>query len=82
MELVEVRLDKQGRVVIPAKLRRVAELRPGDPLVARVEDGRIVLERKEAVLYRVRQRFAVVPPDVDLAEELIAERRTEARREG
>ncbi|MBX6423472.1 AbrB/MazE/SpoVT family DNA-binding domain-containing protein [Thermosulfurimonas sp. F29] len=79
---MEVRLDKQGRIVIPAKLRQTVELRPGDPLIVRVEGGRIILERKEAILERVKQRFAAVPPEVDLAEELIAERNAEVRQEG
>jgi len=78
---VEVRLDKQGRLVIPAKLRRAVNLRPGDRLIARAEGERIVLERREEVLARVKQRFAAIPSDVDLAGELIAERRAEARLE-
>jgi len=78
---MEVRLDKQDRIVIPAKLRRAVNLRPGDRLIARAEEKRIVLERREEVLARVKQRFAAIPPDVDLAEELIAERRAEAQRE-
>jgi len=41
-----------------------------------------VLERRASVLRRVQARFsAAVPRDVSLAEELIAERREEARRE-
>jgi AbrB family looped-hinge helix DNA binding protein len=79
--VVEVRLDKQGRLVIPVGLRRALDLRPGDRLIARAEGKRIVFERKEEVLARVKRRFAVIPPEVDLAEELIAERRAEAQRE-
>jgi hypothetical protein len=40
------------------------------------------LEKREAVLDRVKRRFSHIPSGVSLAEELIAERRTEARREG
>ena len=54
----------------------------GHILVGHVEDGRLVLERRASVLRRVQARFsAAVPRDVSLAEELIAERREEARRE-
>jgi len=77
-----VRLGKQGRLVIPAVLRRALGLRPGDRLIARQEGDRIVLEKREEILSRVKRRFAVVPAQVDLAEELIAERRAEAKREG
>lgn len=78
----EVRLGKQGRLVIPAELRRALDLRPGDRLIAREEGGKIVLEKKEEILAQVKKRFAVIPPQVNLAEELIAERRAEAQREG
>ena len=77
-----MRLGKQGRLVIPAVLRRALGLRPGDRLIARQEGDRIVLEKREEILSRVKRRFAVVPAQVDLVEELIAERRAEAKREG
>jgi len=54
---------------------------PGETLVARVDDGRLVLETREHILARVRSWFAQVPRDVSLVDELIAERREEARRE-
>jgi bifunctional DNA-binding transcriptional regulator/antitoxin component of YhaV-PrlF toxin-antitoxin module len=54
---------------------------PGDVLVAFVEDGRLVLEKRESVLQRLRQRFAHIPAGVSLADELIAQRRNESRQE-
>ena len=77
-----MRLGKQGRLVIPAVLRRALGLRPGDRLIARQEGDRIVLEKREEILSRVKRRFGVVPAQVDLVEELLAERRAEAKREG
>lgn len=53
----------------------------GDELSARVEDGRLVLERREDVVRRLRERFASVAPERRLSEELISERREEAGRE-
>ena len=50
-------------------------------MVARVDDGRLVLEKREHILARVQSWFAKVPRKVSLADELIAERREEARRE-
>ncbi|MFO8027960.1 MAG: hypothetical protein R6U56_09875 [Opitutales bacterium] len=38
-------IDKAGRVVIPAELRRKAGLIPGTPLAATYEDGTIRLRR-------------------------------------
>lgn len=67
--------------MIPAELREALGFEAGLVLVARAEDGRLVLERREDVLRRLRARFGSVPRDVDLAGELLAERREEARRE-
>ena len=66
---------------MPAPLRRSLGIEPGDVLVARAEDDRLVLERRPAVLARLRARYAVVPGGVSLADELIAERRKEWKRE-
>jgi AbrB family looped-hinge helix DNA binding protein len=71
----------QGRLVIPAAIRRELGLAPGAILAARVEDGRLVLEPREVVLTRLRRRFQKVTAGVSLADELIDERRKEARRE-
>lgn len=68
-------------MVIPSKMRRSLGIGQGDMLVARVEGERIVLEKREEILARVKRRFGVVPESVGLADELISERREEARRE-
>ena len=47
----------------------------------RLEDNRLVLEKRETILARLRDRFRRVPPEVSLADELIRERREEVRRE-
>jgi AbrB family looped-hinge helix DNA binding protein len=78
----KVPVGPQGRVVIPSEIRRKLGIAPGDVLVAIVEDQRLVLEKREAVLERLRRRFAHIPAGVSLADELIAERRSESRRDG
>ena len=80
-EQTRVNVGPQGRIVIPARLRRSLAIKQGDTLVVRLEGGRIVLEKREEVLDRVRRRFEKVPREVSLADELISERREEARRE-
>lgn len=67
--------------MIPAAARHELGLQPGDLLSVRVEDDRLVLERRAAVLARLRERFAAVPSTVSLVDQLIAERREDARRE-
>lgn len=78
---VEVTIGRQGRLVVPASLRRELGLEAGDVLVARAEDDRLILEPRSAVLSRIRSRFEAVPKGVSLVDELLAERRAEARRE-
>jgi AbrB family looped-hinge helix DNA binding protein len=80
-ETLEVTVGPQGRLVIPASLRRRLSIEPGEVLIARAEEDRLVLERRKAILARLRERLRVVPTDVSLVDELIAERRKEAERE-
>jgi len=77
----EIQLSAQGRLVIPAALRRALGFQPGDKLIAYQEDGRLVLEKSSTIERRLKQRFDHIPEGERLADELIAERRAEARRE-
>lgn len=81
-ESTHVKLGPQGRLVIPANLRRQLGLEEGEALVARIENGRLVLEKPAQVLARLRARFARLPQGKSLANELLEERRLEAQREG
>ena len=77
----DIPFGAQGRVVVPAPIRKALGLRPGDMLVARVEDDRLVIEKPESVERRIRDRFRK-SRGRSLAEDLLAERRAEARSEG
>ena len=77
----EIHLGPQGRLVIPAPLRRSLGFEPGDSLIARMENGRLVLEKAGTIRQRLKNRFARLPPTISLAEELIKERRETAKRE-
>ena len=79
---VAVRVGPQGRIVIPAHIRRALSIGLGEELLVRIEDGRLVLETRARVLERVQSWFSHVPPEVNLVDELIAERREEVRKEG
>jgi AbrB family looped-hinge helix DNA binding protein len=76
-----VTVGRQGRIVVPARLRRRLGIEPGDVLIARAEDERLVLEPRRAALARLQRLFDHIPADVSLVDELIAERREEAARE-
>ncbi|MBE0511071.1 MAG: AbrB/MazE/SpoVT family DNA-binding domain-containing protein [Chromatiales bacterium] len=76
----EILLGAQGRLVIPAALRKSLDLKQGERLVARRVGDSLVLERPAAIKQRLKKRFQHIPTEVSLAEELIAERRHEASR--
>jgi AbrB family looped-hinge helix DNA binding protein len=80
-ERYTVALGERGRLVLPAQLRRRLDLHPGDRLIATIDEGgfHVVLAREQARrLYGFYQDLA---PGRSLSDELIAERREEARRE-
>jgi AbrB family looped-hinge helix DNA binding protein len=77
----EVKVGPQGRLVIPARLRKSLNLKPGDRLIARKVGDSLVLERRETIEKRLWEMFSHIPKEVSLVDELLAERRAEARRE-
>lgn len=80
---MEVRVGSQGRIVLPRALREQLGAEEGAVYHARVEDGRLILETREALLRRMQQETAdALDGHRSLADELIAERRAEASREG
>jgi AbrB family looped-hinge helix DNA binding protein len=81
-ERYAVALGDRGRLVLPAKLRRRLDLQPGDRLILAVDDegGFRVVSAREPV-NRLCGLYLGLVPGRSLADELIAERREEARRE-
>jgi AbrB family looped-hinge helix DNA binding protein len=79
---VRLRVNENGRVVIPAPFRKALGINAGDEVVLRIEDDELritTLKRRiERAQRRVRQ---YVKPARSLAGELIAERREAAKRE-
>jgi AbrB family looped-hinge helix DNA binding protein len=74
-----VRIGAQGRLVIPARFREQLGLRAGDEVILRVKDGQLVAETPAQMLARIQQAYAHLPGS--MADELVAERKAEARRE-
>jgi AbrB family looped-hinge helix DNA binding protein len=77
-----VRINENGRVVIPAPFRRALGVGVGDEVLLRMEDGELRIttlkRRLERAQRLVRQH---VKPGTSLVDELIAERREAARNE-
>jgi AbrB family looped-hinge helix DNA binding protein len=76
------RLNENGRLVIPAAFRKALGINPGDEVVLRLEDDELritTLKHRIARAQRLVRKY--VKPGVSLADELIAERREEGRKE-
>ena len=71
-----MRVNENGRVVIPASYRKALGIKAGDEVILRMEDDELrittMTRRIERAQRRIRQ---YVKPGVSLADELIAERR-------
>ena len=76
-----VKLNAQGRLVIPAELRCQVGLVPGETVIVRVVGDHLEILSEDAVIARLHALTAHVPRGTLVSEELIAERRAEALRE-
>jgi AbrB family looped-hinge helix DNA binding protein len=80
--VVTARLSDNGRIVIPAEIRQKLGLSPGDTVLLSVEGYVLKIEPQRARIRRIQQSMRqFLPPDRVLSDELIADRREEARRE-
>jgi len=80
--VVTARLSENGRIVIPAEIRQKLGLSPGDTVLLSVEGYVLKIEPQRARIRRVQESMRqFLPPDRVLSDELIADRREEARRE-
>ena len=79
---VRVRVEADGHLLLPKEFYRALGLKESDPVVATIEDDSIRLMSVPVAVKRAQaivRRF--VPASASLVDELIAERRAEAKRE-
>jgi AbrB family looped-hinge helix DNA binding protein len=82
MERFKVAVDSSGRILIPAKVRKQLKLEKGSELSARLNEKQLVLQTRLQALREAQAYFSKFRPEGTLwSEELIKERRKEARRE-
>lgn len=78
----KARINENGRIVIPAEIRQKLGLNPGDTLYLTTEGDTLKIESHRARIRRIQESLRhLIPPDRLLSDELIADRREEARRE-
>ena len=78
METESLLMDRNGRVVIPASIRRALKVKPGDRLVAWVEGGHLIIHTRAQVVADLKERFKRRPGEESLTESLRRERDAEA----
>jgi AbrB family looped-hinge helix DNA binding protein len=77
-----LKVNENGRVVIPADFRKALGIRAGDEVILRWEDDELritTMKRRIERAQRLVRKY--IKPGTPLVEELIAERRREARNE-
>ena len=79
---VRTRMTEGGRIVIPAPYRKALDIKPGDELIVRLDEGELRVYSSAEALKRLQDQVtSAVPEGVSLVEELLRERRKEAARE-
>ncbi len=85
VDYTNLKVDSAGRVVIPADMRAAMMVKPGETISARVVDGEFRIVSPQVALKQVqafaRKWKAEHPDEKSVVDELIADRREEARRE-
>jgi AbrB family looped-hinge helix DNA binding protein len=77
-----LRINENGRVVIPASFRKALGINAGDEVVLRIEDDELRITTMKRRIERAQRRTRqYVKSGVSLVDELIAERREAAKRE-
>ena len=82
VESQRLRIAEDGRIVIPAEMRSAMLIDESGYLTARVVEGELRVFAPRAALFKLQSLMQEKVPDgVSLVDELIAERRVEAKRE-
>jgi AbrB family looped-hinge helix DNA binding protein len=77
-----VRVNENGRVVIPASFRKTLGIRAGDEVVLEMKDDELRISTVKSRVERAQRRVRrYMKSGRSLADELIAERREAAKRE-
>lgn len=78
----KLRVNENGRVVIPAAFRKILGIHAGDIIVLRCEEDELrITTMKKRIEQAQRMVRKYVKPGTSLVDELIADRRREAKNE-
>ncbi|MGA2370454.1 MAG: AbrB/MazE/SpoVT family DNA-binding domain-containing protein [Candidatus Korobacteraceae bacterium] len=77
-----MRVNQNGRIVIPAAFRKAIGIEVGDEVVLRIQDDELRITTQQRRIQRAQQRARTyLKPGTSLVEELLAERREAAKNE-
>ena len=77
-----MRVNENGRVVIPASFRKALGINVGDEVVLRIEEDELRITTQQGRIHRAQRRARqYVKPGTSLVDDLLAERRKAARDE-
>lgn len=81
MHIEHVKLNTDGRIVIPAAARKELGIAPGDTLVIESDGDSLLIRSLDRVVREIQESFAPYRGPASVVDELIAERRAEAAEE-
>ena len=82
MPTYKTKIERNGRLLLPAAVRRQLGIQPGDEVLLQVEDGAVRITTTEAAVRQMQHDFrAKIPDGVSVVDELIAWRREQAARD-
>ncbi|MGI8742975.1 MAG: AbrB/MazE/SpoVT family DNA-binding domain-containing protein [Bryobacteraceae bacterium] len=82
MSTLTATVEKSGRILIPASIRKQLKIGAGSEVILRVDKTGLRIETREQALDRIQQELRkYIPEGRMLSEELLLERRQEATRE-
>ena len=81
MSAFRARVNEQGRLVIPAELRAEAGIKPGSEVVLEAVDGEVRIRGIDAAVARIQAKYRRLAGGRKVVDELLAERREQAKRE-
>lgn len=81
MVAFRARVNQQGRLVIPSEVRAAAGIKPGSDVVLEACDGEVRIRSVDAAIARVQEKYKRLARSRNVVDELLTERREEAKRE-
>lgn len=82
LEETRLKVNENGRLVIPAAYRKALGINAGDEVILSYEDDELRITTMKRRIERAQRRARkYLKPGVSLVDELIAERREAAKRE-